>query len=653
MQDTLLKKMINKTDIFSRFVALNYLPRWFVLFLDIILTAISFTISILLVHNFSINDNVSIQLPIFLRFGILMSVQIVAFWLFHTYSGILRFSSFADAMKLFFSIVTASLIVAILNFISIHLFNYPLFFYLTIFFYSFITFSSLFLLRLGAKTVFEFIGINIGYSIPVMIYGAKEQGVAIAKMLRTSKEKKYRLVGFLETDETLRKKVLMGVKVFSLNKENIYEFISKKAKAIIITPNKLDEINKEKDLEPFLNYGLKMLFVPHLDDWSDNKLSKTANIQDIKIEDLLHRSPIRFSTENINKTLNNKVIMITGACGSIGSEIARQCVKFKPKLLVFLDNAETPMHELSLRMQEEYPELNFVQFIGDVRNLKRMELAMSTFMPDIVFHAAAYKHVPLMENNPTESIQVNVLGTKNMADLSVKYNVKRFVMVSTDKAVNPTNIMGASKRISEIYVQSLNQKINADKKESTKFITTRFGNVLGSNGSVIPHFKRQIKKGGPVTVTHPDIIRYFMTIPEACLLVLEAGTSGKGGEIFIFDMGEPVKIADLAKRMIRLAGFQPGIDIKIEYTGLREGEKLYEELLNQKEITTKTHHQKIMIAKVREYDYDEVSKKIEELITNSYYGKNFLTVRQMKKIVPEFKSNNSIYEKLDIHIDNQ
>jgi FlaA1/EpsC-like NDP-sugar epimerase len=439
----------------------------------------------------------------------------------------------------------------------------------------------------------------------------------------------------------------MGVKVYHFDEKTIKKTVSKKAKAIIVSPTQMKKINPEVDLELFLSNNLAVLTAPPVSIWK-NDMPTIKQIKSVQIEDLLERPKIHIETEKISEAHKGKVVLVTGAAGSIGSEIVAQIISYQPQLIVLLDQAESPMHNLRLELEEKYPDQNMSVFLADVRNKERMEYMMDMYRPDYIYHAAAYKHVPLMEDNPVESIQVNVRGTKILADLAVKYKVQRFVMVSTDKAVNPTNVMGASKRIAEIYVQSLYKKLVEDGKDSTKFITTRFGNVLGSNGSVIPLFKSQIEKGGPITVTHPEIIRYFMTIPEACTLVLEAGVMGNGGEIFIFDMGQPVKIVNLAKKMIRLAGYIPEVDIKIEFTGLRPGEKLYEELLNQKEITTKTHNPKIMIAKVQEYDYDSITSQIEELIGYSLLCKNFLTVSQMKKIVPEFKSKNSQYERLDV-----
>jgi len=404
-----------------------------------------------------------------------------------------------------------------------------------------------------------------------------------------------------------------------------------------------------------LEHNITLLTAPNITDLqqeSDSKdvnIAKVTSIEAIRVEDLLERPVISINTANIQAMMQNKVILITGAAGSIGSEIVRQVAHYNPSLIVLFEIAESPLHNLSLDLRSEFPQLHFTRIIGDVRNIQILEQVFSEYHPQIVFHAAAYKHVPLMEDFPSQAVLANVLGTKNVADMAVKYNAERFVMISTDKAVNPTNVMGASKRIAEIYVQSLNNHLQAlhPSEPTTRFITTRFGNVLGSNGSVVPYFKKQIAAGGPVTVTHPDIIRYFMTIPEASCLVLEAATLGAGGEIFCFDMGHPVKIADLAKNMIRLAGFVPGKDIKIEYTGLRPGEKLYEELLNQRETTLPTPNEKIKIAKVRESDYNSILPAINDLIQEARTGAVFPTVKKMKQIVPEYISHNTIYEQLD------
>ena len=414
----------------------------------------------------------------------------------------------------------------------------------------------------------------------------------------------------------------------------------------------MKNINPLKDLGIFIDNNIRVLTTPYFSNYDpqseDNNIKQRIGaIESIKVEDLLERPAIHINMENVRNILSKKVVMITGAAGSIGSEIVKQVATHNPSGIILLEMAESPLHDLMMELKSFFPTVKFIHVIADVRNMTMLEPIFKEYNPDVVFHAAAYKHVPLMEDFPPQAILTNVLGTKNIADLSVKYGVQRFIMVSTDKAVNPTNIMGASKRIAEIYVQSLFLKLAKEHANCTKFITTRFGNVLGSNGSVVPFFKKQIAQGGPITVTHPDIIRYFMTIPEASSLVLEAATLGNGGEIFVFDMGQPVKISDLAKNMIRLAGYVPGKDIEIIYTGLRPGEKLYEELLNQKELTIPTTNEKIMVAKVREYDFDEVNAAIEQLIHSAQKGKIFPTVQLMKEIVPEYKSKNSIYEKLD------
>jgi FlaA1/EpsC-like NDP-sugar epimerase len=635
------------SDVFSHLTSLKYMPRWVVLLFDIFLCLISYYIA------YYISLKLYKKLPderilsVFQRVGLIVGCQIIFFWFFHTYSGVLRYSGYVDATKLLFAVTTNIIFISAGNFILFLFTDLHAFYYSALIIYAVLSFLHLFILRLAVKTIYDYFSQNSGQIIPVMIYGSQSAAIGIAKMLQTATENKYKLVGFIDDDKNATEKIIMGVKVYSLNEEIIKKYVVNRVKAIIVSPLKMSTINPNTDLDIFINNNLSVLTLPPMSIWQ-NDMPSIKQIKSIQIEDLLERPKIDISNENIAKQLKSKVILVTGAAGSIGGEIVRQVIRYNPKLLILVDQAESPMHELKLQIEEQYPDMNFTSFLGDVRNKERMEFMIDLYRPDIIYHAAAYKHVPLMEDNPVESIQVNVKGTKIMADLAVKYKVERFVMISTDKAVNPTNIMGASKRIAEIYVQSLYRNLQKEGEFTTKFITTRFGNVLGSNGSVIPHFKNQIEKGGPITVTHPEIIRYFMTIPEACMLVLEAGSMGHGGEIFIFDMGSPVKIVNLARKMIRLAGFIPEVDIKIEFTGLRPGEKLYEELLNQKEITTKTHNPKIMIAKVQEYHFETISVQIDELIQYSSMCKDFLTVSLMKKIVPEFLSKNSQYERLDV-----
>jgi FlaA1/EpsC-like NDP-sugar epimerase len=473
----------------------------------------------------------------------------------------------------------------------------------------------------------------------VIIYGAGESGIITKRTLDRDAAVRYKVVGFIDDDEKKKGRSLEGVfiyptlKLAELVKENNVE-------SVIISIQNLSPIVKNKLIDECLLLGIKVLNVPPVAKWINGELSFNQ-IKSINIEELLERDPIKLNTDEINKQLNNKVVLITGAAGSIGSELARQCLKFKPKLLVLFDQAESPLHELDLEFKEILHSNFHEVVIGDVRNKERLTNVFNTFKPQIVFHAAAYKHVPMMENNPSESILTNILGTKTVADLASEFKVEKFVMVSTDKAVNPTNVMGASKRIAEIYIQSLGRN------SSTKFITTRFGNVLGSNGSVIPRFKKQIEHGGPITITHPEITRFFMTIPESCQLVLEAGCMGNGGEIYVFDMGQSVKIVDLARKMIKLSGLKEDRDIKIIYTGLRPGEKLYEELLSSAENSLPTHHKQILIGKVREYQFTEVNTFINELILLFNTQNNALIVSKMKDIVPEFVSNNSVFQSLD------
>ena len=638
---------LRNSDIFSHITNLKYIPRWLVLMLDILISIGAFYLAFFISSKFYSNIPEERFLSYSERLGIVILCQIVFFWIFHTYSGVLRYSGYVDAVKLLFAVSSNIAVLAVGNYILYEISSIVMFYYVALLIYGILAFLFLFSLRLGVKSIYDYFSQNTGQIVPVMIYGTQSDAIGIGKMLRLTQDNKYKLVGFIDNDKNASQRVIMGVKVYYIDEQTIKNKIVKKAKAIIVSPNKLKQVDPNFDLDIFLNSNLAILTSPPMSIWK-NDMPTIKQIKSIQIEDLLERPQISISNENIAKQLHSKVILVTGAAGSIGSEIVRQVVKFNPSLIVLLDQAESPMHSLRLELEEKYPDQNFSPFLGDVRNKERMEYMMDMYRPDYIYHAAAYKHVPLMEDNPVESIQVNVKGTKIMADLAVKYKVERFVMISTDKAVNPTNVMGASKRIAEIYVQSLFRKLCKEGECSTKFITTRFGNVLGSNGSVIPHFKSQIEKGGPVTVTHPDIIRYFMTIPEACMLVLEAGTMGDGGEIFIFDMGSPVKIVSLARKMIRLAGYIPEVDIKIEFTGLRPGEKLYEELLNHKETTQPTYHPKIMIGNVQVYDYDVVTLQIDELIQYSFLCKNFLTVSLMKKIVPEFLSKNSQYERLDV-----
>lgn len=641
-------KEIQQSDIFSHWINVDYLPRWGVLLLDLLIIFIAYAISFIIGSNMLEYNLDYLTLPIWLQILITMVIQTIFFWAFHTYSGILRYSTFVDIIKVSFSVLLTGTIMISINEISKHSANIVLLLNTVVIIYMFVAITMLFGWRVTIKTVFEYLSHQHTSSNKVFIYGTQSAGLSIAKMLQSNLDSPYRPVGFIADKGEKTTHNMLGLNVYLRDEKLIQTMHDKGVTGVIVSPLKMKSINPLKDLSIFINHNIRVLTTPYFDDYNpeiadNNVIQRIGKIESINVEDLLERPTIDINTDNVRSILSNQVVMITGASGSIGSEIVRQVANYSPRVIVLLEMAESPLHDVLIDLKQEFPEQQFAHIIADVRDAKMMEEAFEEYKPDVVFHAAAYKHVPLMEEFPRQAVLTNVLGTKNVADMAVKYGTKRFVMISTDKAVNPTNVMGASKRIAEIYVQSLYLK----NPNCTKFITTRFGNVLGSNGSVVPYFKKQIAAGGPVTVTHPDIIRFFMTIPEASSLVLEAAALSNGGEIFCFDMGHPVKIADLAKNMIRLAGYEPGKDIEIIYTGLRPGEKLYEELLNQKELTIPTVNEKILVAKVREYDFDAVSTQIQALIEEAQTGKSFPCVQKMKTIVPEYKSKNSVYEQLD------
>ena len=569
----------------------------------------------------------------------------IGFKLFHTYDGILRYSSFVDLQRVGYASLVGCVLSYLGHFVLLQ-FDYFQEVYVggrQIAIASIISVLLLWAIRVLVKTVYD-VSIDKFNARATLIYGVTNGGMGLAKQVRNDKTLKMSLAGFISEDKHIKHSMLMGLKVYPLN-SNLINIIRKHhIECLLVARGALESFRNNKEMQDLLLSEDVHIYIPKANEWNPT-LHEPQQLKEVSIEDLLPRDEITIDMESVGAMLNGKRILITGSAGSIGSEMVRQIAKYSPSELILIDSAETPQHDIRLMMAKRFPTIKAETIVTTICSKSRMEHIFKTFMPDYVFHAAAYKHVPMMENNPCESIQNNVYGTKILADLSVKYGVKKFVMISTDKAVNPTNVMGCSKRICEVYVQSLNKAIKEGcVKGVTQFVTTRFGNVLGSNGSVIPLFKEQIRNGGPVTVTDPNIIRFFMLIPEACKLVLEAGTKGNGGEIFVFDMGKPVRIADLAQRMINLSGAK---NVEIKYTGLRAGEKLYEEVLNDKESTKPSFNNKIRIAEVREYDYSEVCRKIDSLIETSKLYDDMATVKKMKEIVPEFKSNNSIYEVLD------
>lgn len=636
-------KIIDK--IFQWYFTKNALPYWVVLAIDILICYLSGILVFWFYYHGAVDfSNLSILTR---TIFVYMVFALVGFRVFKTYSGIIRYSSFVDLQRVGLAMLLSLVIAEVMHYV---MYSWDI---------KFVRFQGrqiavmylvatigLVVFRILVKAIYDAY-LNPNRRIRTLIYGVKEGGIGIANNICNDRNTNFMLKGFISHDDLYSGNTLMGEKIYTIN-DKLEEVIeSNDIRAVLVSPMQVDRFRANTTLQDILiNANVKIYLTEHTKEWTGENDLEHVQFKEINIEDLLPRDEIVVDMDAIGNLLNDKCIMITGSAGSIGSEIVRQISIYKPGKLILIDQAETPQHDIRLMMGFDYPNIKVETIVANITNLDRMETIFKQYKPEYVFHAAAYKHVPMMENNPSESIQNNVWGTKVIADLSVKYGVRKFVMVSTDKAVNPTNVMGCSKRICEIYCQSLNKKIDkeSNKEVSTQFVTTRFGNVLGSNGSVIPLFEKQIKNGGPVTVTDPNIIRFFMLIPEACKLVLEAGTHGKGGEIFVFDMGKPVRIADLAKRMIKLSGAE---NIEIEYTGLRAGEKLYEEVLSTTENTLPSFHEKVRIAKVQEYDYDVVNQQIEQLLQISRTYDSMQIVKMMKSIVPEYVSNNSVYSVLD------
>ncbi|MCY2686982.1 polysaccharide biosynthesis protein [Salinimicrobium sp. TH3] len=625
---------------------IKYLPRWAILGIDISIIVVADLLTGVALRD--LTSNFYEFLSVYERMFLIVGVNIFFFFVFRTYSGLIRHSSYVDALRIMLACFSTFVTLILVNYLTYFLIGEKIYLVAGLIFYFLVSFSLLFLFRLSVKQLYEYFKAtqknqNLEKAV---VFGADENAISIAGALEIEHPKRFDIRGFITNDNTRRNIRILGKPVIYNGLKVSAEAKALGASALILSENTLTAEEKFSLVEECLENDIKVFNAPIVSNYEDEK-SVSNKVKSLQIEDLLDREPILLNKENKRQQLTGKTILVTGGAGSIGSEIVRQVAEYKPKLLIILDQAETPMHNLQLEVQAKFPDLNFNCVICDVGNRKRLELLFQKRTVDVIYHAAAYKHVPLMESNPHEAVFVNILGTKNLADLAVEYMVGHFVMISTDKAVNPTNVMGASKRAAEMYVQSLYHSAGGIESGKTKFITTRFGNVLGSNGSVVPLFRKQIEKGGPVTITHPDIIRYFMTIPEACQLVLEAGAMGKGGEIFIFDMGEPVKIMDLAIKMIKLAGFIPNKQIGIKITGLRPGEKLYEELLSDKSKTLPTHHKKIMIAVDTPGNYEEINFSIEKIINSASKLKSHKVVGNLKMLVPEFKSKNSTFEKLD------
>jgi FlaA1/EpsC-like NDP-sugar epimerase len=634
-----------KSKIKKLLFSFEYLPRWVVFFMDIFLTIFSSEVSYLIVRSLRVKFYDTIDVPA--RYGIIVLVYSIFFVIFKTYSGIIRYSTFIDGIKLLYATLCTLFTLIIINYSTYFLIGKKIYLLPSLFINFLVTFSVLFLFRIFIKIVFE----NITsfeknpQALKAVIYGADSNAISVVTALQSEKIKRFKIVGFIDKRNLDFSKRILDIPILNSKKKISVVLRTINAQVLILSDNSLSYIEKLKIVEDCLDSNIKVYNSGAISDW-ENKDAISKKVIEFKIEDLLGRSSISLDQEPISNQLFDKKILITGAAGSIGSELAKQIITFNPAEIIILDQAETPLHFLSSEMEKLNSNTKITTIIADIRNKETLKRIFKSKKPEVVYHAAAYKHVPMMEENPSQAIYTNVLGTMNTADLASEYGVESFVYISTDKAVNPSNVMGASKRIAEKYIQGLS--LNSKNEQSKiKFITTRFGNVLGSNGSVVPLFTEQIQNGGPITITHLDVIRYFMTIPEACQLVIEAGAMGNGGEIFIFDMGEPVKIIDLAKKMIKLAGLVPEIDIEIKTIGLRPGEKLYEELLNDHSKTAPTHNSKIMIANDTSTDYDLLFTKVEELITLANNNNDNKLVAKMKEIVPEFVSMNSQYNQLD------
>lgn len=631
----------NKLDIRN----IKYLPRWAILVIDLGIVVVAGILTVLVMRD--LTNNFYSFFSMKQRMSLAIAVNLIFFFVYRTYAGLIRHSSFVDAFKLMLACFSTFITLVLINYTTLAVLEEKIFLVAELVFYFLFSFSLLFLFRLSVKQVYEYFKQaqkNEGLR-RVMIFGTDGNAVSIAGALEIEHPQRFKVIGFVTRDASIRNIRILDKQVIYKDL-NLCETIKNLgANALILSQYKLSAEEKLELVEDCLENGIQVFNAPLISDYQ-NEGSVSNKIRSLEIEDLLNREPILLNQENKREQLTGKTILVTGGAGSIGGEIVRQVAHYNPKLLIILDQAETPLHNMQLEMQSLFPDLSFKCVICDVSNKKRLEDLIRKDLIDVIYHAAAYKHVPLMEENPQEAVGVNIVGTRNLANLAVQYRVGHFVMVSTDKAVNPTNVMGASKRAAEMYVQSLS-KWQKENIGVTSFITTRFGNVLGSNGSVVPLFRKQIENKEPITITHPSIIRYFMTIPEACQLVLEAGAMGKGGEIFIFDMGEPVKILDLAIKMIKLAGYTPNQEIEIKITGLRPGEKLYEELLSDKTRTLPTHHQKIMITRDQVKDYQEVNQAIELIIKAAKSSEPKKVVMRLKQLIPEFQSSNVNFKMLD------